>query len=104
MYKSSVLDDLVRECNRIATIVNNQLFDGSRKWYWIGDQLDLCDFEDTDVISLSDMCLIIEHNLSFEEYSAWSTYALDHSEEKINLRSWIMGYRPNNSRSTQKRS
>ena len=26
-------------CNDIAEAVNKQLFDGSRKWYWIGDDV-----------------------------------------------------------------
>lgn len=32
-------------CNRLATFVNMQLFDGCRKWYWIGDEVGgACDF------------------------------------------------------------
>ena len=34
-------------CNELAELVNMQLFDGCRKWYWIGDEVGgACDFED----------------------------------------------------------
>lgn len=32
-------------CNQLATLVNDQLFDGLRDWYWIGDDVGgTCDF------------------------------------------------------------
>ena len=38
--------ELFREsCDRLAELVNEQLFDGCRKWYWIGNEVGgACDF------------------------------------------------------------
>lgn len=29
-------------CNQLATLVNDQLFDGCRDWSWIGDEVGAC--------------------------------------------------------------
>ena len=80
-------------CNSLATAVNKQLFDGCRKWYWIGDDVGgMCDFEDTDVLNPEDMVRIIENNMSYEEYAEWRNANLDNNRY-INLRSWLMGAR-----------
>lgn len=78
-------------CNRIAETVNQQLFDGSRSWYWIGeDGCELCDFGDIDVLSIETMSCIIEKNVSYEEYVEWRDYFIEHPEiVTTNLRTWI---------------
>lgn len=78
-------------CNRIAETVNQQLFDGTRSWYWIGeDGCEMCDFDDTDVLSIETMSCIIEKNVSYEEYVEWRDYFIDHPEiVTTNLRTWI---------------
>ena len=63
-------------CDGLATSVNQQLFDGGRKWYWIGDEVGgVCDFEECDVLNPEDMVRIIDNN------------------RYINLKSWLMGLR-----------
>ena len=80
-------------CNDIAEAVNMQLFDGSRKWYWIGDEVGgACDFEEADVLNPEDMVRIIENNMSYDEYAEWRDANLDHAQY-INLKSWLMGAR-----------
>ena len=80
-------------CNELAELVNMQLFDGCRKWYWIGDEVGgACDFEETDVLNPEDMVRIIENNMSYDEYAEWRDANLDHAQY-INLKSWLMGAR-----------
>ena len=80
-------------CNDIAEAVNKQLFDGSRKWYWIGDDIGgACDFEEVDVLNPEDMVRIIENGLTYDEYAEWRDANLDHAQY-INLKSWLMGAR-----------
>ena len=86
--------ELFREsCDRLAELVNEQLFDGCRKWYWIGDEVGgACDFEETDVLNLEDMVRIIENGLTYDEYAEWREANLDNGRY-INLKSWLMGLR-----------
>ena len=80
-------------CNLIATLVNEQLFDGSRSWFWIGDDVGgICDFEETDFLSPEDMVRIIEHRMTYDEYAEWRNANLDNGRY-INLKSWLMGAR-----------
>ena len=80
-------------CNELAELVNMQLFDGCRKWYWIGDEVGgACDFEDCDVLNPEDMVRIIENGLTYDEYAEWRDANLD-NKHYINLKSWLMGAR-----------
>ena len=80
-------------CTRLATLVNEQLFEGSRSWYWVADDIGgLCDFEDSDFLSPEDMVRIIENGLTYDEYAEWRDANLDNGRY-INLRSWLMGAR-----------
>ena len=80
-------------CNRLATFVNTQLFDGCREWYWISDEVGgACDFEETDVLNPEDMVRIIENNMTHDEYAEWRDANLDNNRY-INLKSWLMGLR-----------
>lgn len=80
-------------CNLLASIVNQQLFDGCRTWYWIGDEVGgACDFEEADVLNAEDMVRIIENGIDYDEYSEWREANLDNNRY-INLKSWLMGAR-----------
>ena len=80
-------------CDGLAASVNQQLFDGCRKWYWIGDEVGgLCDFEDCDVLKPEDMVRIIENNMTYDEYAEWRDANIDNNHY-INLKSWLMGLR-----------
>lgn len=80
-------------CNDIAEAVNKQLFDGSRKWYWIGDDVGgACDYEEADILNPDDMVCIIENRTTYDEYAEWRDANLDHAQY-INLKSWLMGAR-----------
>lgn len=52
----------------------------------------LCDFEDTDLLTPDEMVLILEYNMSYEQYAEWREANLTH-KPTINLRSWLMGLR-----------
>lgn len=88
-------------CENLKGAVNEQLFDGGRSPYWIGDEVGgLCDFEEYMILSTTDMVLIIEHDLTYEQVSEWINAGVDYNfgREKthyINLQSWIMGARYN---------
>ena len=80
-------------CNELAELVNMQLFDGCRKWYWIGDEVGVvCDFDCIDVLNPEDMVRIIENNMTYDEYAEWRDANLDNGRY-INLKSWLMGAR-----------
>ncbi|MDD6495788.1 MAG: hypothetical protein PUF47_04400 [Prevotella stercorea] len=77
----------------MAVSVNQQLFYGCRQWYWVGGDVGgVCDFEDVDVLNLEDMVLIIEKNMTYDEYAEWRDANLDNNRY-INLKSWLMGIR-----------
>ena len=80
-------------CNQLATLVNDQLFDGCRKWYWIGDEVGgVCDFDCIDILNPDDMVRIIENNMTYDEYAEWRDANIDNNRY-INLKSWLMGLR-----------
>lgn len=80
-------------CNDLAEAVNKQLFDGCRKWYWIGGEVGgVCDFGQTDVLNMEDMVCITKNNMSYDEYAEWRDANLDNNRY-IYLKSWFMGLR-----------
>lgn len=86
--------ELFREsCDRLAELVNEQLFDGCRKWYWIGEEVGgACDFEECDVLNPEEMVRIIESGLTYDQYAEWRDANLDNNRY-INLKLWMMGAR-----------
>ncbi len=83
-------------CNLLAAQVNRQLFDDVRDWRWVGDEVgDTCDFDDTDFLTPSDMVLILQEGLTYNEYAEWRDANIENLGTKgyINLRSWLMGCR-----------
>lgn len=80
-------------CDGLATAVNQQLFDGCRKWYWIFDEVGgACDFEEADVLKPEDMVRIIENGLTYDQYAEWRDANIDNIRY-IDLKSWLMGLR-----------
>lgn len=80
-------------CNKLAELVNQQLFDGCQTWYWVADDVGgVCDFGGVDFLNAEDMVRIIENGMTYDEYSEWRNENLD-SDHYINLKSWLMGAR-----------
>lgn len=80
-------------CNNLAKVVNEQLFEGCRAWYWVGGDIGgVCGFEDCDFLSAEDMARIVESGMTYDEYAEWRDANLEH-EQHINLRSWMKGAR-----------
>lgn len=91
--QSDTVEQYKKSCNELAELVNQQLFDGCRKWYWIGDDVGgVCDFECVDILNSEDMLRIIENGLTYDEYAEWRNANLD-NKRYINLKSWLMGLR-----------
>ena len=89
----SVVRKYKKACDDLAELINEQLFDGCREWYWIGDEVGgACDFEVTDVLNPEDMVRIIENGLTYDQYAEWRETNLDNGRY-INLKSWLMGLR-----------
>ena len=92
-FKKKTVELFRVACDGLATSVNQQLFNGFRKWYWIGNEVSgVCDFEDCDVLKPEDMVRIIESNMTYDEYAEWRDANLDNNHY-INLKSWLMGLR-----------
>ena len=93
LMQKEIIKQYKDSCNELAELVNKQLFDSCRKWYWIGDEVGgLCDFEETDVLNPEDMVRIIENNMTYDEYAEWRDANIDNNRY-INLKSWLMGAR-----------
>lgn len=89
-------------CNKLAELVNQRLFDGSRTWCWIGDDVGgTCDFEDVDVLNTEDMIRILENDMDYDDYSEWRDANIDNNRY-INLKSWLMGARHEMFKETKK--
>lgn len=81
--------------NLLAAAVNEQLFDGCREWWWVGEKAGgICCFEDADFLNTEEMILILENNVTYEQYSEWRDYNLSGPARGINLDSWLRGCRP----------
>lgn len=80
-------------CEKLVDIINEKLFDDSRDPYWIGGVCGgLCNFGDTDFLSSEEMALIIQNEVTYEQYAEWREANLA-NERKINLQSWLKGAR-----------
>lgn len=80
-------------CNKIAELINQHLFDGCRKWYWIGaDVGGVCNFENTDFLNTEDMVRILDNDMDYDDYVEWRNANIDNNQY-INLKSWLMGAR-----------
>lgn len=80
-------------CNTLAEAVNRQLFNGSRDWYWVADDIGgVCDFDDAAYIAPEDMVRILKHGITYDEYEEWQDANLE-NEQFINLASWLKGLR-----------
>lgn len=79
-------------CERLVEITNKQLFGGIRQTFWIGGVCGgLCCF-DTDLLSPEEMVLIIQYEVTYEQYAEWREANLA-NESKIDLQSWLKGAR-----------
>ena len=97
----SIIKAFNTACNNLAQAVNEQLYDGKCKPYWIGDEVGgLCDFDGYGymVLSPAEMVLIIDHNLTYDQVMEWINAGVDYNRERvdekyINLSAWIKGER-----------
>ena len=83
-----------KACQELAEKVNEQLFEGCREIHWVGDEVGgACDYDGTDFLTPDQMVLIIQHEMTYEQYAEWRDSNNDHQGKWINLKSWIMGLR-----------
>lgn len=88
-----IIDQFRTACDALAGAVNEQLFEGCRDWWWIGDTVGgMCCFDDTDDLNPDDMVLILEKGITYEQYEEWHCANLDNGQY-INLPSWLKGCR-----------
>ncbi len=82
-------------CDKLAKLVNYQLFDGGRDWRWVGDDKGgICDFEDSDFLTPEEMVLILEKKVTYDQYAEWRDSNLAYQDKgHINLKSFLMGCR-----------
>lgn len=89
----SIIQGFSKCCYNVAKAVNKQLFDGERKFFWIGGVAGgMCDFDDCDVISTDDMIRILRNEMTYDQYAEWRDANSEHSRY-INLASWFNGLR-----------
>lgn len=70
-------------CNELAERINHRLFEDSREFHWILDTPGgLCDFEDTDFLAPYEMVLILEYNISYDQYAEWREANLTHTHHQ----------------------
>lgn len=83
-------------CNALVNAVNVQLFDSTRTPYWVANEVGgICDFEETDFLTPEEMVLILQSNLTYDEYAEWRDANIEYGGKKgnINLKSWLKGCR-----------
>ena len=99
MNNKSIIKAFKTACNNLAQAVNEQLYDGKCKTYWIGYEVGgLCDFDGYAVLSPAEMVLIIDHHLTYDQVMEWIDAGVDYNREResekyINLDEWIKGAR-----------
>lgn len=83
-------------CSDLAERVNVQLFNGTRDWYWVAEEIgDTCDFGDSDFLIPEDMVLVLDNHMTYNQYAEWRDANSRYYDTKglINLRSWLRGAR-----------
>lgn len=94
LKKTEEVEAYWKACQDLAEKVNEQLFDGCREIYWVGGEIGgTCDYEGSDFLTPEQMALIIQHEMTYEQYAEWRDSNNDHPEKWINLNSWLMGLR-----------
>lgn len=99
MNNKSIIKAFNTACNNLVQAVNEQLYDGKCKPYWIGDEVGgLCDFDGYAVLSPAEMTLIIDRHLTYDQVMEWIDAGVDYNRERenekyINLDAWIKGAR-----------
>lgn len=101
LSKNKAIRRFHTDVNALASLVNEQIFENCRNYYWVGDEVGgICDFDDVDFLTPTEMVLILENNLTYDEYEEWRNADLDYNADKessqqrhINLVSWIRGAR-----------
>lgn len=88
------IDMFVVGCQQMAEKVNERIFEGCADIHWIGDRYDMCDFSGEWWLTPEEMRQILESGISAEVFHEWWNYNLYHANTMINLKSWIMGLRP----------
>lgn len=64
--------------------------------YWIRDEVGCClDINGYYVIDMPEIVLLVDNCIGYDEFDEWYSQWTDFDKEnRINLRSWIMGARP----------
>lgn len=101
LSKNKAIRRFHTDVNALAALVNEQIFENCRNYYWVGDEVgDLCDFDGGDFLTPTEMVLILENELTYDQYAEWRNAGLDYNADKedsqqryINLNSWICGAR-----------
>lgn len=93
--KEELLSLFEKTCDSLAEEINQTLFDGSRDWYWVGEQVGgVCDYGDTDFLTPDEMYLVLSYKMSYDEYAKWRNWNLDYGNiiHRVNLWSWLHGF------------
>ncbi len=96
MTKKEIIKTYENACNLLACSVNKCLFDDSRSWYWVDNEIGgICDFGDTDFLTSEEMKLILQSDMTYEEYKEWRESNIKYAESKgvIDLYPWLLGRR-----------
>lgn len=92
--KQKIIEKTKKALDELAEAVNEHLFEGCRDWYWVGDRVGgLCCFDEYDFLNVDEMVLILEEDVDYDTYAEWRNAEIDHPEQYINLKSWLMGAR-----------
>lgn len=82
-------------CNSLAGQINVKLFEDYCQWWWVGDEIGgVCCFGDSDFLRPEEMVLILEEDVTYEQYEEWQCANLE-NDSYINLQSWLNGCRHN---------
>ncbi len=83
-------------CNTYADRLLKQLgYKKNENTYWIADHVgEVLDIHGYYFLDMPDIALLVDNEIGYEEFDDWYTQWVDlDNKQRINLRSWIMGAR-----------
>ena len=94
--KNQVLTSYRKACDMLVGAVNERLFEGFRSPYWVADIVGgVCNFDDTDFFTPNEMALILQNDVTYEQYAEWREARIEHYGKGayVSLHAWLKGCR-----------
>ena len=87
-YKRACEEYRLRLCKQLDIHLSNT--------YWVADRIGgVLDIQSYYAIDMDELRYIVDNSMTFEDFEEWYEQWMDtENENRINIRSWMMGARP----------